>query len=95
MENTRLEASELWNTVMLDIKKTKSKFKFFIKTINNNSVLMSFLSTEVITHLKELTKLWNNNKNANIDYYFKMKEHHSHINCKITNELLKICGKNI
>ena len=41
------------------------------------------------THLIHLIQLWKNNDDANIEYYFKMKEHHSHINGKIENETLK------
>jgi hypothetical protein len=41
------------------------------------------------THFGYLIQLWNENDDANIEYYFKMKDHHSHINGKIKNENLK------
>ena len=43
-------------------------------------------------HFKHLIRLWRHNDDANIDYYFNMKEHHSHINGLIANETLTTCG---
>ena len=89
MEQTRKEASELYNKSMFAIKNTKSKFTKIIEFINQNQEINNQNSTEMKTHLRHLIQLWNNNDDANIEYYFKMKEHHSHINGKIENEILK------
>ena len=35
------------------------------------------------SHLKYLIQLLKNNDDANIEYYLKMKQHHSYINGKI------------
>ena len=84
------EAPELYNKCMEAIKNTKSKFGKIIKFINENSEINSELSPDVKIHLKKLIKLWKNNADANIEYYFNMKEHHSYINGKIENDTLKI-----
>ena len=41
------------------------------------------------THLKHLIEMWRNNNDANIEYYFTLKEHHSHINNKIQHITFK------
>ena len=84
------DASELYNKCMKDIKNTKSKFGKIIKFINENSEIKDELSPNVKLHLKELIKLWKNNADANIEYYFNMKDHHSYINENIENDTLKI-----
>jgi hypothetical protein len=84
------EAPELYNKCMEAIKNTKSKFGKIIKFINENSEINGELSLDVKIHLKKLIKLWKNNVDANIEYYFNMKEHHSYINGKIENDTLKI-----
>jgi hypothetical protein len=89
MEQTREEASELYNKSMLAIKNTKSKFGKIIKYINQNKEINNQFTPEMKTNLNQLVKLWNNNADANIEYYFTMKEHHSFINGKIENENLK------
>ena len=89
MEQTRKEASELYKKSMFVIKNTKSKFIKIIKFINQNKEINNQISEEMKTHLGHLIQLWKNNDDANIEYYFKMKEHHSHINGKIENETLK------
>lgn len=89
MEQTRKEASELYNKSMVAIKNTKSKYGKIIKFINKNHEINNQISEEIKTHLKHLIQLWKNNDYANIEYYFKMKEHHSHINGQIENETLK------
>ena len=89
MEQTRKEASELYKKSMFVIKNTKSKFRKIIKFINQNKEINNQISEEMKTHLRHLIQLWKNNDDANIEYYFKMKEHHSHINGKIENETLK------
>ena len=82
-----INMENLHNTIMSEIKDTKSKFKKFIKFINENEQINDQLSNEIKIHLRHLINLWNNNNDANIDdnhintdYYFQMKEHHSHIN---------------
>ena len=89
MDNIRQEASQLYNKTMSDIKISKSKFCKIIKNINQNAEFKSQLTPEMNEHLKNLIELWNNNKDANIEYYFTMKKHHSYINGKIENEMLK------
>ncbi len=74
----------LYNQVISDIKKTKSKFYELIKTIDAKAEYNSLLTPETNTDLKHLSQIWDNEENANIAYYFKMKEHHSVIN----NELM-------
>ena len=85
MEQTRKKASEVYNK----IKDTKSKFIKIIKFINENQEINNQLTSEMKTHLKYLIELWKYNDDANIEYYFKMKDHHFHINGKIENENLK------
>tara|TARA_B100000085_G_scaffold274044_1_gene290223 strand:+ start:583 stop:936 length:354 start_codon:yes stop_codon:yes gene_type:complete len=89
MEQRRKEASELYNKSMFAIKNTQSKFRKIIKFINQNQEINNQISAEMKTHLRHLIQLWKNNDDANIEYYLKMKEHHSHINGKIENETLK------
>ena len=89
MEQIRKDASELYNKSMDAIKNTKSKFKKIIKFINQNQEINNQLTSEMKTNLKHLIQLWDNNDDANIEYYFKMKEHHSYINGQIENETLK------
>ena len=95
MEATMKETSNLHNNIMSEIKATKSKFKKIIKFINENKQINDQLSGEIKNHLRHLIKLWQNNNDANIDnnhinadYYFQMKEHHSHINGMIKDENL-------
>lgn len=78
--------SNLLTDVQFKIKTTKNKLKEFIKYKNENKIKFNDEMTE---HLKILIELWNNNKNANIEYYFNMKEHHSFINCQIEDVELK------
>jgi len=89
METIRQEASELYNETMYDIKQTKSKFCKIIKTINKDVELKRLLTPEMNTHLTSLIEMWRNNNDANIEYYFTLKEHHSHINNKIQNITFK------
>ena len=89
MEQTRKDASELYNKSMRAIKNTKSKFGKIITFINQNQEIYNQLTSEMKTNLKYLIQLWKNNGDANIEYYFKMKEHHSYINGQIENETLK------
>jgi hypothetical protein len=89
METIRQEANELYNETMLDIKQTKSKFCKIIKTINKDVELKRLFTPEMNTHLKHLIEMWRNNNDANIEYYFTLKEHHSHINNKIQNITFK------
>ena len=53
------------------------------------AALSDKFSPEMKTNLNQLVKLWNKNEDANIEYYFTMKEHHSFINGKIENVTLK------
>jgi hypothetical protein len=89
METIRQDASELYNETMFDIKQTKSKFCKIIKTINKDAELKSLFTPEMNTHLRHLIQMWRNNNDANIEYYFKLKEHHSNINNKIQNVTFK------
>ena len=89
MEQIRNDASELYNKSMVAIKNTKSKFKKIIKFINKNREIYNQLTSEMKTNLKYLIQLWKNNGDANIEYYLKMKAHHSYINGQIENETLK------
>ena len=79
------EASELYYQTMTHIKKTKCKLTNVIKYINETKIN---LGLDINEHLKKLIKLWNNNSNADTEYYVNMKEHHSYINGKIENEIL-------
>jgi len=83
------DSSESYNATVDAIKNTKSQFGKIIKFINQNQEIYNQLTSEMKTNLKQLIQLWNNNAGANIEYYFKMKEHHSYINGQITNETLK------
>jgi len=83
------DASELYNKSMFAIKNTKSKYGKIIKFINQNQEINNQLTSEMKTNFKHLIQLWKNNGDANIEYYFKMKEHHSYITGKIENETLK------
>jgi len=89
MENIKQKASKLYIETMFDIKQTKSKFCKIIKTINKDKELKSLFTAEMNSHLTNLIQMWRNNKDANIEYYFTMKEHHSHINNKIQNITFK------
>jgi hypothetical protein len=83
------EASSLWNQSKEDIKKTKQLFSNVIKFINSNpDINETQLTPDMKKHFKHLIRLWRHNDDANIDYYFNMKEHHSHINGLIANETL-------
>uniref|UniRef100_A0A6C0CEA2 Uncharacterized protein n=1 Tax=viral metagenome TaxID=1070528 RepID=A0A6C0CEA2_9ZZZZ len=84
------ELPELYSKCMEDIKNTKSKFGKIIKFINENTEINGELSPDIKIHLKKLIKLWKNNADANIEYYFNMKDHHSYINGNIENDTLKI-----
>lgn len=74
---------------MTAIQATKSKFLEIIKHIDNDPEINNQFSPEMRAHLKQLHQLWQNNDDANIEYYFKMKDHHCHINGRIENETLK------
>jgi len=76
---------------MSDIKQTKSKFCEIIKTINKDGELRSLFTPEMNIHLKHLIEMWKNNGDANIEYYFRLKEHHLHIN----NQIQHITFKNM
>ena len=89
MNQTREEATKLYNKSMSAIKYTKTRFGKIIKFINENQEINNQLTPEMKTHFKHLIELWQNNEDATIEYYFKMKDHHSHINGKIENENLK------
>jgi len=82
-DNTRVLSSKLYSDSMSKIKKTKIKFSNFIKYKNENKIE---LSPKITKHLKILIKLWNNNENANIEYYFNMKEHHSYITGELSEK---------
>lgn len=73
---------ELFANIEIKINITKNNFKAFIKHINEKKIK---LNNEINIHIKKLIELWNNNKNADIEYYFSMKNHHSYINDKIKN----------
>ena len=61
MEQTRKEASILYNNSMSKIKDTKSKFKKIIKFINENQEINNQLTSEMKIHFKYLIELWKNN----------------------------------
>ena len=77
------------NDILINIKKTKLKFKKIIKYINNHDDIKNNLTDDQRKHIQSLIDLWRKDSGANIDYYFKMKEHHTHINNTFTNETLK------
>ena len=85
----REEASILYNTTMLEIKQTKKQFKEIVKTINADANLRNSFTSLMNLHLQCLIEMWRNNKNANIEYYFMLKKHHSHINGHIEDPSLK------
>jgi hypothetical protein len=70
-----------------DKKILKSKFKTIIKTINANLEISRLITPDMSTHLKALIELWNNDKDANMDYYWKFKEHHPHITGQIEHAM--------
>ena len=86
MEEVKQRAAVLLEESMSDIEITKSKFSKIITTINETSD--NQFTHEMKTHLNTLNRLWDNNEDANIEYYFEMKEHHSYINGKIENDIL-------
>ena len=88
-DNTEKEASNLYNNCIQGISHTKLKFEKIIKFINDNQVINDQLPSDLKTHLNHLKNLWKNNDDANIDYYFKMKDHHSRINGRIDDKILK------
>jgi len=85
MDNKRKEASKLYYQTMSDIKKTKRKLTEVIKYINETKINVG---PKINEQLKILIKLWNNNSNADTEYYIKMKEHHSYISGQIENDIL-------
>ena len=85
MSNNK-EFLNVYSDVMLKIKITKNKYIEFIKYKNTYNIK---LNAEITEHLKKLIELWNNNRDANMEYYFNMKKHHSYINCKIEDIVLK------
>ena len=85
MEETRNRASKLYYEIMDEIKNTKNKYAKIIKFINKNKKINKSLKPRIRFHLKHLVKLWNNNSEANIEYYFKMRKHHHYINEQIKN----------
>lgn len=72
----------------MSLHETKKKFSKIIKFINKNQKIKNELTSEILINLKFLIKMWNNNNNQNMEYYFKMKDHHSHINGRIKNKIL-------
>jgi len=74
--------------IMKEIKITKTKFKKVIIYINENKDINNSLSEVIKDNLKELIKLWKNNKDVEFDYYFDMKNYHTYINKQFTNEIL-------
>ncbi len=75
--------------VMKQIKECKRYFKKVIKFINDNNIKSDDI---VKSNLNILIHLWNNDKNADIDYYFMTREYHSYIN--FDNEQLNILWDN-
>ena len=85
MEDKTKEINDLSKIIRQEIKETKSQFINIINYINTNKIKLD-LSLQI--NMIELIKLWRNNKNANIDYYFNMKNYHTYITGKfINNEL--------
>ena len=85
MDIKRKEASKLYYQTMSDIKKTKRKLTEVIKYINETKIIVGPIINE---QLKILIKLWNNNSNADTEYYINMKTQHSFISGQIENEAL-------
>ena len=54
MEQTRKDASELYNKSMFAIKNTKSKYGKIIKFINQNQEINNQLTSEMKTNFKHL-----------------------------------------
>jgi len=71
--------------VMKQIKECKRYFKKVIKFINDNNIKSD-------DNLNKLIHLWNNDKDADIDYYFMTREFHTYIN--FDNEQLNILWEN-
>jgi hypothetical protein len=80
--------TQLYKRCMIGIKVSKSRFVNIMYYINENNEIKKELTKKIIDHLNQLYQMWINNEDANIEYYFKMKEHHSHINGKIKNKTL-------
>jgi len=74
--------------IIKEIKITKKKFKKVIIYINENEDIKNSLSEVIKDNLKELIKMWQNNEDAEFDYYFEMKKYHTYINKQFTNEIL-------
>ena len=70
---------------MAQIKTSKRCLSSVIKYINEHHIK---LDNEISKHLKILIGLWNNDKNADMEYYYNMKVHHSHINGQISDPIL-------
>ena len=93
--NKTTEVKSIFTDVMSKIMITKNKFIDFIKYKNKHNIKLDDDATE---NLKRLIVLWKNDKKATIDYYFRMKTHHSHIgnlNDTILNQLWQdyiMCG---
>jgi len=69
------------------IKSAKSTFIKVIKHINKHNIV---LSSNIKSNLKSLILLWRDNQNKDVSYYFKMKDNHTNINGKISDEVLQI-----
>jgi hypothetical protein len=85
--------NELYNETMLEIKKTKAQFRMIIDTINHSAELRNLFTPDMHMHLKILIEMWRNNKDADVDFYMKFKEHHIHINNKINNPMFESMWK--
>ena len=90
MINTRKYASSVYKSSMNGIKQSKKKFVNIMKYIHANNDIEKELTSDIKSNLNQLNRLWKNNEDANIEFYFKMKEYHSKINGKFKNETLII-----
>ena len=76
---------------MSQLKLAKSKLKEFIIYKNKHKIKLDPKPTK---HLKLLIELWNNDEDADIEYYFNMKNHTTQINGQIKNEALTKLWRN-
>ena len=79
--------SKLYKDIMTDVETVKRKFQIFYSYKQRYGVtIRNRCNTE--SAIEELNNLWKNNEDANIEYYFAMKELHTRINAQIKSKML-------
>jgi len=75
-------------------KEARKNIIIFVKALNDDPKTKSLLSVDAKDNLRHLIKSWQNDKDANIEYYFDMKENHSWISGEIHKTKLNQLWKN-